>query len=107
MQKRRQAGRTPGASRPRTPRANYLAKRLECVELARAVSWPHSAKDAKAPASRTHSRRFATQEAPRRITSRSVWSASSLLALFCFLARQREEQEQRRLTSAATRLRDF
>src|SRR5437660_7552617 len=38
---------------------------------------------AKAPASRTHSKRFATKHA-RRTNSRSVWSASGLPALSLF-----------------------
>src|SRR5205823_942499 len=59
MPKRRQAGRTPNASRS-SEALGRSRERLECVELAPAF-WGTAvvAGDVKAPASRTHSKRFA------------------------------------------------
>src|SRR5882762_1428587 len=58
--KREQAPRTPYASRPRTPKLNDVAERLECARLAGAVVRQGRS---KAGASSTHSIRFATKNA--------------------------------------------
>src|SRR5258708_1820024 len=74
----------------------FSDSRSFAVEVLRLVSDPWS----KAPASRAHSKRFATQHAGGERTRASVWSAARLLPLFgCWRSRG---FDQSLLTSAAT-----